>query len=621
MQLHVVLHPLAALLACGLAPSFAQEPPSAADLEHFERAVRPLLVERCAECHAVERPKAGLRVDHVEHLLRGGESGPALVPGRPEESRLFQAVSYTDVELRMPPSGKLPDAEIEVLREWIARGAPWPKEPVPAAAGAPEEAFDLAARRASHWCWSDLAAPPLPEIAEPGWARDDLDRFVAAAREARGLARAAEAPASTWLRRASYDLLGLPPTPEDLLALGEHPSEEQRAAAVDRLLASPRFGERWARHWLDLVRYAETYGHEFDYEIPEAWRYRDYVIRALNADLPYDDFVREHIAGDLLPAPRLHPEEGTNESILATGFWFFPQATHAPVDVRADEADRIDNAIDVFSKTFLGLTVACARCHDHKFDAISSRDYYALAGVLQSTRRQIAYLDPQGRLAAGARESARRAEGATAALHGGAAATVLPPLARELEALFALAPLLPPTPREHELEDLPRVSEPRGSAAPQAMREFGPHWSGDRQLFWTGGRVGDALELRFHVERAGELELVLHATRAPDYAIVDVALDGAELLAGLDLYAPRVEPTGAVALGTRHLEAGDHVLRVALRGAPAGRPRRRDGGADRAPRGGARRAGGAPRALERGPPRRRGARAGDAARVARDAGG
>ena len=175
---------------------------------------------------------------------------------------------------------------------------------------------------------------------------------------------------------------------------------------VDRLLASPHFGERWARHWLDLVRYAETLGHEFDYPLTDAWRYRDYVIRALNADVPYDQFLREHIAGDLLSPPRLHPTEGYNESVIATAFWYLGEAVHAPVDSRADYATRIDNQIDVVSKTFLGLTVACARCHDHKFDAISTKDYYALAGYMTSSHQQLALLDPGGRIETGAQHLA-----------------------------------------------------------------------------------------------------------------------------------------------------------------------------------------------------------------------
>ena len=183
----------------------------------------------------------------------------------------------------------------------------------------------------------------------------------------------------------TFDLIGLPPTPDEIDAFLRDDSPDAFDKVVDRLLASPQFGERWARHWLDLVRYAETRGHEFDYVIPNAYQYRDYVIRAFNADVPYDQFVTEHVAGDLLDQPRLHPTEGFNESILGTGFWFLGEEVHSPVDIRQDEADRFDNRIDVLTKTFLGLTVSCARCHDHKFDAISTKDYYSLFGFLESS--------------------------------------------------------------------------------------------------------------------------------------------------------------------------------------------------------------------------------------------
>ena len=211
--------------------------------------------------------------------------------------------------------------------------------------------------------------------------------------EKNGLTPAPPADRRTLIRRVTFDLIGLPPTPPEIDAFVTDRSPDAFAKVVERLLASPHYGERWARHWLDLVRYAETHGHEFDVDIPDAWRYRDYVVRAFNADIPFNQFVTEHLAGDLLENPRRHPEDGTNESILGTGFWFLGEAKHSPVDTRGDQADRIDNQIDVFGKAFLGMTLACARCHDHKFDAISTRDYYALAGFLQSSRPQRAFLD------------------------------------------------------------------------------------------------------------------------------------------------------------------------------------------------------------------------------------
>src|SRR5262249_13933867 len=203
--------------------------------------------------------------------------------------------------------------------------------------------------------------------------------------EEKGLTPAQPAERRVWIRRVTFDLIGLPPTPAEIDAFLSDASPKAFATVVDRLLRSPHFGERWGRHWLDLVRYAETRGHEFDAQIPQAYQYRDYVIRALNADVPYDRFVQEHIAGDLLPDPRRHPTEGFNESILGTAYWFLGEEVHSPVDIRQDQADRFDNRIDVLGKAFLGLTVACARCHDHKFDAIGTRDYYALYGIVESS--------------------------------------------------------------------------------------------------------------------------------------------------------------------------------------------------------------------------------------------
>lgn len=382
--------------------------------EFFEQRVRPVLAEHCYGCHGPAKQKGGLRVDHGALLLKGGDNGPALVAGQPEASRMMTAVGYGDVNLQMPPTGKLPDAVIADLRAWVAAGAAWPEEPVPGAKAA-EAAFDLAGRRAAHWAWQPLRNDAPPSVGDAGWPRGAVDRFVLTKLEAAKLRPAPEAPRETLLRRLTYDLTGLPPTPDELTMFQLDKGPEAYERLVDRLLASPRFGEHWGRHWLDLTRYAETYGFEGDFAIKEAWRYRDYVIRALNADVPYDQFVREHLAGDLLAAPRRNAEDGTNESLLATGCWAMHQAQHAPVDVRMDNADRVDNQIDVFSKTFLGLTVSCARCHDHKFDAISTADYYALSGIFRSARQQFAELDPKGAIAeARGKLAALSAQGAAA---------------------------------------------------------------------------------------------------------------------------------------------------------------------------------------------------------------
>lgn len=235
------------------------------------------------------------------------------------------------------------------------------------------------AERYQHWAWQPLQTVTPPQGDHP------VDAFVQRKLDGLGLKPSPPAGAHEQLRRLWFDLVGLPPTPEAIAAFGDNPTDADYEKAVDELLASPQFGERWARHWLDLMRYCETLGHEFDFEIPNAWRYRDYVIRALNQDLPYDQFVREHIAGDLLPDPR-RDADGNNESVQATASWWFAEQTHSPVDAMQHQADRVDNQIDVFGKAFLGMTVACARCHDHKFDAIPTRDYYAMFGFVQSSR-------------------------------------------------------------------------------------------------------------------------------------------------------------------------------------------------------------------------------------------
>ncbi|MDA1053052.1 MAG: PSD1 and planctomycete cytochrome C domain-containing protein [Planctomycetota bacterium] len=388
--------------------SWAEEPDStsppkfdAAAIEFFEKEVRPLLASRCYECHSAnaEKLEGGLRLDSRDAAIEGGDTGPAIVPHKPDESLLIDAIDYGEV-YQMPPKSKLPANEIAVLTKWVSLGAPWPKEEVTAADAL--KVFDLNARRAAHWCWQPIRDPTPPAVRHREWARQPLDNFILAKLEEAGLTPAAPADKRTLIRRAYFDLIGLPPSPEEVAAFLHDESPRAFEKVVDQLLDSPHFGERWARHWMDLMRYAETYGHEFDYAIPHAYKYRDYLIRALNADVPYDRFVMEHVAGDLLQPPRLHPTEGYNESAIATGFWWLGEATHAPVDVLGDEAGRIDNQIDVFSKTFLGLTIACARCHDHKFDAISTKDYYAMAGFLQSSRRHEALLDRHGEIAAAA---------------------------------------------------------------------------------------------------------------------------------------------------------------------------------------------------------------------------
>ncbi|WDQ19172.1 PSD1 and planctomycete cytochrome C domain-containing protein [Rhodopirellula sp. P2] len=362
----------------------------AAQREFFENHVRPLLSKQCYECHGpdADERQGGLRVDHGAFLLSGGDTGPAVVAGEVDDSLLIEAVRFESYE--MPPSGKLSDDDIGVLERWVSEGAYWPEEPLPEGAEGETKSFDLDDRRETHWAWQPVQDRSAPEVSDPAWSRDTIDRFILAGLEDAGLSPARPADRSTLVRRLTFALTGLPPTPEEVVRFEGDGRPDAMQRLLDRLIASPEFGNRWGRHWLDLVRYAESRGHEFDADIPSADRYRDYVVRGLNADVPYDQWVREHIAGDLMTQPRMsfHDGEGGrpfNESILGTGFWHLGEWVHSPVDIRKDESDRIDNMIDVMSKTFQGVTVACARCHDHKFDAISTADYYSLTGFLQSS--------------------------------------------------------------------------------------------------------------------------------------------------------------------------------------------------------------------------------------------
>lgn len=365
----------------------SQEPdPTPEQLDFFERKVRPLLIENCHECHSLaeQENQGGLLLDSRAAILKGGDSGEAIVPGKPDASLLIAAVRYEDYE--MPPSGKLADAEIRVLEEWVEMGAPWPAGQ--GAGGPALEVFDLDARRNEHWVWQPIEKSSRPKTNSERWSRSAIDEFIFESMENEGIEPAGRADSLAVARRLQMDLTGLPASAEELEQFAREAVEDRDVAIenlVDRLLASPHFGERWGRHWLDLTRYAESRGHEFDNDIPNAFQYRDYVIRAFNADVPYDQLVREHIAGDLLETPRLHPVKNFNESILGTGFWFLGEWVHSPVDIRKDESDRFDNMIDVATKTFQGVTVSCARCHDHKFDAISTADYYSLTGFLHSS--------------------------------------------------------------------------------------------------------------------------------------------------------------------------------------------------------------------------------------------
>ena len=353
-------------------------------IEFFEKRIRPVLVKQCYSCHGpeVRDPFGELRVDSRDSLLRGGARGPAVIPGRADSSLLFQAISYQRKELQMPPTGRLSDAELEDFQHWIEIGAPDPREDQRGSAG---QKIDLEKGR-RFWCFRPVQDHDLPEVKDEEWVRSPLDHFILARLESGAMAPAHEAEKGDWLRRVTFDLTGLPPAPGEVVDFREDNSPKAHQKVVDRLLNSQHYGERWARHWLDLVRFAETNGHEYDDDKLDAWRYRDYVIRAFNQDLPYDRFVREQIAGDLIPDKRLSQDGSFWESPVGTGIFWFGEILNSPTDSIKRRADEVDNQLDVLAKAFLGLTVSCARCHDHKFDPIPTADYYSLAGVLHGTR-------------------------------------------------------------------------------------------------------------------------------------------------------------------------------------------------------------------------------------------
>ncbi len=361
------------------------------ELAFFEKSVRPLLVEHCYECHcaAKSRPKGGLRLDTRAGWTKGGDSGPALVPGDAEASHLVRAVRYTDAELEMPPDGKLPASAIAVLEEWVRRGAPDPRtEPAPRTEAEPGAApSSTPAKPSELWSFRPMTDPAPPAVRDEAWPRNEIDRFVLARLEAEGLAPAPEADRRTLLRRASQDLLGLPPTSAELERFEHDPAPDAWEREIERLLSSPHYGERWGRMWLDLARYADSNGLDENLALANAWRYRDWVVRAFNADLPYDQFVTLQLAGDLLPEP---PEgAGTTaalrDQLTATGFLVLGPKMLAEQDKVKLELDVVDEQLDVAGQAFLGLTLGCARCHDHKFDPITQRDYTALAGIFKST--------------------------------------------------------------------------------------------------------------------------------------------------------------------------------------------------------------------------------------------
>jgi mono/diheme cytochrome c family protein len=368
------------LLAMTAATSHADDP---AGLEFFEQRVRPILVTHCQQCHGAEKQENNLRVDSLAALVKGGDFGPAVVPGQPEKSLLVGAINHGEI-VQMPPKTKLKAAQIDDLTAWVKRGAPWPDakvEPLPTPSAEKKPLFTD--EQKSFWAFQPPVKHATPMVQQLAWVQSPLDAFILSGLEAKGLSPAPPADKRTLIRRATFDLLGLPPTPDEVEAFLADESPEAFARVVDRLLASPHYGQRWGRHWLDVARYADSNGMDENVAHANAWRYRDYVIDSLNHDKPYDQFVREQIAGDLLPDP---DPAITAERFTATGFLVIGPKMLAEDDPQKMEMDIVDEQLDTVGRTFLGLTLGCARCHDHKFDPIPTADYYSLAAIFKSTQ-------------------------------------------------------------------------------------------------------------------------------------------------------------------------------------------------------------------------------------------
>ncbi len=355
------------------------------DIEFFEKRIRPVLAEKCYECHSeATKAKGGLTLDNREALLRGGDNGPSIVAGDPDKSRLIEAIRYKNRDMQMPPKGALTEAQIRDMEAWVKMGAPDPREKVVAATGGAPKPHGMSAEEGrKFWSLLPLASPPQPTVKDPTWIRTPVDAFILAELEKHDLHPAPVADKRTLIRRATFDLTGIPPTPEEVESFMADTSANAFDKVIDRLLGSPQYGERWGRHWLDVARYADSNGMDENVAYGHAWRYRDYVVRAFNDDKPYNQFLIEQLAGDLLPAG----EQSSREDCLtATGFLALGARVLAEPDVRKMEMDIIDEQMDTLGKAFLGMTFGCARCHDHKFDPVSTADYYAMAAIFRSTK-------------------------------------------------------------------------------------------------------------------------------------------------------------------------------------------------------------------------------------------
>lgn len=361
---------------------FGQEP-SKEGLAFFESRIRPLLVKHCYECHSQEagNAKGGLQLDSRESIALGGDSGEAIEAGKPQSSLLIESVSYSNPKLRMPPKYKLSDDEIEDLEAWIEMGAPDPRSDK--GATPKSYAIDWEAGK-KHWAYQPIRLPAIPQVKNPDWVRDELDHFIMAKLDANQIVPVKDANRFALIRRISLDLTGLPPTVKEVRDFVQDPAPDDEALpkVVDHYLKTSAFGERWGRYWLDIARYADSVGKTRNIPFPYAWKYRNYVINSFNQDKPYDEFIREQIAGDLIHSKNDHDWE---ENLTATGFLALGSMDLNERDVEQFSLDRIDDQLDTIGRAILGSTIACARCHDHKFDPIAQTDYYALAGIFAST--------------------------------------------------------------------------------------------------------------------------------------------------------------------------------------------------------------------------------------------
>lgn len=366
---------LLGILALSPALAASEKAPSATDIEFFEKKVRPLLHQHCYECHSAGAKKiqGGLLLDTATRVMKGGRSGPIVVPGKPAESTLIAVVAHQHKDLKMPPAGKLSVEQIADLSTWVSLGVPDPRTNEKAAI----------TQQTNGWPYKPVFKPALPTVKDTTWPRTDVDRFILSKLEECGLKPAPTADKRTLVRRATFDLIGLPPTPEEIDAALNDSSDDWFAKVIERLLASRHYGERWGRHWLDVVRYADTAGDNSDYPIPQMFKYRNWVIDAFNRDIPYDQLIREQLAGDLLPSKK---DDDRRQKLIATGYLANARRFGSYEDARYPWHLTIEDTIDNLGRTFLGLTINCCRCHDHKFDPLTHEDYYALYGFFSSTR-------------------------------------------------------------------------------------------------------------------------------------------------------------------------------------------------------------------------------------------